>query len=143
MTSTSAASQNGVVSETSVRSHAAPRSGSTKAEVLAVFRALKVNLVARISGSSAQPVTVLSAVVRSKPRPWSVQIFLYPSSVMALQAFDAGIGGWHNNGIPVARANNLIVTVVPNGREIGATAPPFPMPKLVRDALRALARMPT
>jgi hypothetical protein len=142
-TSTSAASPNDVVAQSSARTHAASGSRSSAADVLRVFRALKVNLVSRTAGDSSQPVTVLSAVVAGKPArtpPWSVEIFIYPSSAIASEAFAAVIGSWRDSGIPATRANNLIVTVVPNGRSIGAAAPAFPMPQLVREALRALAR---
>jgi hypothetical protein len=141
--SASAASPTSFATRTSVKAHAATENGSSEAAVRRAFRALKINLVVRSAGNSSQPVTVLSAVVPTKVshmRPWSVEVFIYPSSVLAAQAFDAGIGGWRDNGIPATRANNLIVTVVPNGREIGAYAPAYPMPELVREALRALAR---
>jgi hypothetical protein len=142
-TSTSVASSNDLVAQSSARTHAASGSRASVADVLRVFRALKVNLVARTAGDSSQPVTVLSAVVAGKPAhtpPWSVEIFVYPSAATASEAFAAIIGSWRDSGIPATRTNNLIVTVVPNGRAIGAVAPAFAMPQLVREAVRALAR---
>ncbi len=139
----SAASPTTVAKGTSVKAHEASESRLSQAEVVRAFHALKVDLVLRTAGNSTQPVTVLTAVVPTKlthARPWSVEIFIYPTPTMASQAFAAGIGGWRDNGIPATRANNLIVTVVPNGREIGAHAAAFPMPELVRSAIQDLTR---
>ena len=128
-------------SDASAHSSGHTTSGLSAGVVVRAFHALGVKLAAETAGNSSQPVTVLSAVVPRKlthAKPWAVEVFVYPDQLAAVQAFDAGAAGWRNDGLAAARANNLIVTVVPKGQVIGSYGPPFAMPQLVRHALHAL-----
>jgi hypothetical protein len=120
---------------------ASASAGYRERDVVRAFSDAKIKLASTAAGNESQTVTALTAVVPTKvshEKPWAVAVWVYDSTDVAAQAFNAGVPQWRANGIPSMRVGNIVVTVVPKGREIGAEAPPFPMPSLVRKALSAL-----
>lgn len=113
----------------------------TKADVVHAFTGVKIHLVSTEAGNASQSVTALTAVVSKKlthKAPWAVAVWIYESQGTAFLAYKSGAPQWRDNGIPSMRVGNIVVTVVPKGRAIGSTGPQFPMPGLVRNALKAL-----
>jgi hypothetical protein len=111
-------------------------------DVIQAFAGVKIRLVKTVAGNESQYVTALTAVARTKithTKPWAVAVWVYASESSATQAFKSGLPQWRANGIASARMRNIVVTVVPKGREIGSEGPAFPMPKLVLRALNALS----
>src|SRR5581483_7353473 len=117
------------------------RSSYTEREVIRAFGGAKIHLVKTLAGNESQYVTALTAVVPKKvthAKPWAVAVWVYASKTLAREAFSSGVPQWRANGIASTRVGNLVVIVVPKGREIGSQAPPFPMPARVRSALKRL-----
>jgi hypothetical protein len=118
------------------------RSSYSERDVVRAFGGAKIHLVKTLAGNESQYVTALTAVVPKKlthAKPWAVAVWVYASRSEAAQAFNSGVPQWRANGIASTRVGNIVVIVVPKGREIGSQAPPFPMPARVRDALRQLS----
>jgi hypothetical protein len=122
-------------------SAAAPKAQYSEAAVVHAFNSVNIKLHGRPAGNHSQPVTAYTAVVPetvTHKKPWAVQVWVYPDSDVAAQAYTVGIPSWRANGLATAHLENLIVTVVPKGVSIGTTAPAFPMPGLVTKALTKL-----
>jgi len=127
----------------SAQSVASPSTGYREKDVIRAFSGANIKLRTTVAGNESQYVTALTAVVPATvthKKTWAVAVWVYESPALATQAFKSGVPQWRANGIASALVSNLVVTVVPKGREIGAEAPPFPMPQLVRNALSALKR---
>jgi hypothetical protein len=119
----------------------APKTLYSEASVVHAFRSVNIKLHGRPAGNHSQPVTAYTAVVPTSvthKKPWAVQIWVYPDSDVAAQAYTLGIPSWRENGLATAHLQNVIVTVVPKGVAIGISAPAFPMPGLVAKALTKL-----
>jgi hypothetical protein len=114
----------------------------TKADVVHAFTGVKIHLVSTEAGNASQSVTALTAVVSktlTHKAPWAVAVWVYETQGSAFLAYKSGAPQWRDNGIASMRVGNIVVTVVPKGRAIGSTGPQFPMPGLVRTALKALS----
>jgi hypothetical protein len=113
----------------------------TKADVVNAFTGVKIHLFSTEAGNASQSVTALTAVVSKKlthKEPWAVAVWVYETEGTAFLAYKSGAPQWRENGIASMRVGNIVVTVVPKGRAIGSAGPLFPMPVLVRNALKAL-----
>jgi hypothetical protein len=113
----------------------------TEADVIHAFTGVKIHLVSTAAGNASQSVTALTAVVPktlTHKAPWAVAVWVYDTQGNAFLAYKSGAPQWRDNGIPSMRVGNVVVTVVPKGRAIGSVGPQFPMPGLVRNALKAL-----
>jgi hypothetical protein len=127
----------------SARAGGASAAAYSKTDVQRAFTRVQIKLVSTLAGNESQQVTAMTAVVRKNlthTKPWAVAVWVYDSEKEAREAFASGAPQWRSNGIASARVGNVVVTVVPKGREIGAEGPAFPMPDRVSRALHALAR---
>jgi hypothetical protein len=125
----------------SLASASSSQSAYTKADVVQAFTGVKIHLFTTEAGNASQSVTALTAVVSKKlthKESWAVAVWVYDTEGSAFLAYKSGAPQWRDNGIPSMRVGNIVVTVVPKGRAIGSTGPQFPMPVLVRNALKAL-----
>src|SRR5262245_5567089 len=125
----------------SPRASAARATTYSKGDVVRAFQRQKIKLVSTVAGNETQYVTALTAVASKKlthSKPWAVAVWIYENEPQASQAYSSGAPQWRANGIAYDRIGNVVVTVVPKGREIGAEGPAFPMPALVRHALTSL-----
>jgi len=113
----------------------------SKGDVVRAFQRVRIKLVSTIAGNESQYVTALTAVAsreRTHSKPWAVAVWIYENEALATQAYNSGVPLWRANGLASDKIGNVVVTVVPKGREIGAEGPAFPMPVIVRHALTAL-----
>ena len=113
----------------------------TEADVVHAFTGVKIHLVSTEAGNASQSVTALTAVVSKNlthKAPWAVAVWVYDTQGNAFLAYKSGAPQWRDNGIASMRVGNIVVTVVPKGRAIGSAGPQFPMPGLVRNAIKAL-----
>jgi hypothetical protein len=124
-----------------LRGHTTRATTYSKGDVVRAFQGVKIKLVSTIAGNESQYVTALTAVASRKlthTNPWAVAVWIYENEALATQAYNSGVPLWRANGIASDKTGNVVVTVVPKGREIGAEGPAFPMPVIVRHALTSL-----
>jgi hypothetical protein len=86
----------------------------------------------------ASPVTTLAS--KKAHDGWRVGIYVYGDVRSAKGAYDANAKAWLSAGMAVARARNVVVTVVPNGAFRGKKAKRWPMPALVTRAIAAFSK---
>ena len=87
-----------------------------------------------------QPNTVKILATVKPPKGWTLGVYVYLKEKDAKAAFDKSIKAWLTSGMAAARAKNVVVAVVPNGRTLGRPAKRYPLPQPVVGAMATLTK---